>query len=151
MVSCGRAVWSRIHCFSFGVTRISDRNDFKEGRVTGLVMSEDCTWWSCPVHRARGENRFQRPVTVDILPQSRPYLRKFPQPPNPALPAGNKLVTGISDSKQSILVTSALKTHDKISLTLVGLDLTVWSTVASSSWTTLPEYKDCMPPHPAYD
>lgn len=116
MVSCGRAVWSRIHCFSFGVTRISDRNDFKEGRVTWPVMLEDCTWWSCPVHRARGENRFQRPVTVDILPQSRPYLRKFPQPPNPALPAGNKLVTGISDSKQSILVTSALKTHDKISL-----------------------------------
>lgn len=46
------------------------------------------------------------PVTVDVP------LKAPTQSPDPALPAGNKLVGDTSDSNQSIPVTSPMKTYD---------------------------------------
>lgn len=135
--------------FAFGVTKISDRNNFKKGRMTRLMVSEGCTWQSCPVHSsrgnagARGGNNLQRPVTVNIPPQTRLYLLKLSTPLNPALPAGNKPVADISDSIQSIPVTNPLKIRDclvlrqALSVPLAG-PCTVWSRMALSPYVSLP-------------
>lgn len=54
-VSRVRHVWSCVYCFCFGVTKISDRDNFQEARMTRFTVSEGCTWQSCPVHSSRGQ------------------------------------------------------------------------------------------------
>ena len=54
LVSCVRPVWNCPHGFCFGVTKVSDRNNFKEARMSRLAVSEGRTWQSCPVHHSRG-------------------------------------------------------------------------------------------------
>lgn len=93
LISCVRPVWSCLHCFCFGVTTVSDRNNFKVARTTRLMVSEGRATQSTAAEEdagARGGKKLQRPVTVNRSPQTRLYLLKLRSSLNPALSAGSK-------------------------------------------------------------